>query len=289
VLYGTVLRDNSHEVSIKLHSGGLLSFRRSQVRQVRLGATSELRARAEAAESAAPTPPLFRRPGSLGASGAVTPRPPAIDPRSLAPTPEPAPPAASSIAASAPRAAAAGPTSVPTSREPASDPESRFSIVPPAGLLRETTLSDNVAILSFRDPLTQASCVVSRFPADLSLVELKKKVTASYAGVTQNLRVREDSAFAGGDFDGWRVEFESQVGDLALHQMQVFARKDDMVVMVTYSCTAPLWDHYRASFEESATSLRFTAPLPAPEADSPPAASPSPPGPEATTEPLPER
>jgi hypothetical protein len=258
VLDGKVVRLHDREVSIRLHSGGVLSFRASQLRLVRLehkNGTFSTRIYQKDERSAAPSGPP--EPPPAAGSGAPSARK-AGPPRDLVSLPPPAAGAREAPSPRPPPQAAPPPPELlaVTAAGAITDDQRRFRVVPPPGLLKAPPSPGEPEVVhSYHDPFTHTTFTVAAYSSGDPLVEIKRKVASSYSNQFNSFRVIREKQLEGTPYEGWLVEVKSELGDVAMHQMQLFARSGPDVLILTYSAAEEQWPRYHDSFQQSMDSF----------------------------------
>lgn len=250
VLAGKILRVTKSEVSIQISGGGVLSFRLSNVRRIRKYAGSG----EETEESVL----VYEKPGLVDkvvegeekekaekASPAVPP-PQALKPPEQKPLLRPG------------QATPDKPENLIT------DTQNGFVVMPPKGLVNWPESQSETVPLAFRDPFTHTSFTISMYPSTNSVVETKNAALRSYAEQFKIFRVlreeglKQDAKDA--DPKAWRVEIETRIANVTVHQLQVFARNQNKAFVLTYSVSGDHYANYQQAFEKSLESFRFLEP-----------------------------
>ncbi len=268
VFYGKILRFEKAEISIQLESGGIISFRTNQIHKLRWKSRPKL----------LDHPLEEYEEDFLREIDARTTQPPHRLVKESRSKPEekdpPSQPATQRPPASAPSPAATDPAPSEALDSPVAngvtgrsivDPKHGFSVSPPGGFIKTQADKESDIVLSFRDPLTQASFIVAAYPIDASVVEIKEKVTRSYTGRIQGCKVERDEKVSGTNYTGWLVELKikSRLGNITVQQLQLFVRSKDEVLVLTYSTSEQLWRHYKDSYQTSLSSLTLISAAPA--------------------------
>lgn len=259
VLVGKILRHNEDEVSIRLATGGVLSFKWNVIQRIRKGT--------ETYENSQDLPPPVAPTDRPSVKKKTAPE------RTAAPRPSPSAPGA------APREPS-GVKTVPPRTLPADHPEPvensitdeerGFSVAPPKGLVPRPESRSEVVPLAFVDPFTRASFTVSAYPSTDTVLQVKKSTLRSLTDNFSVFRVLRDEKLRrdGKDVEpeAWVVEVESKVGTTSIRQIQVFTRTDRCVVILSYSATLDSFPNHEAAFARSVLSFRA---VPVPERPTP--------------------
>lgn len=233
VLFGKLLRYNNYEISLRLESGGLLSFRRSQVSKVRLDPlTAEETARVLGIE-------LEGEKFELTPNADLGPLP---DPALLPGTDDPGAPWPSTPDDESPAKVLVGTSS-------------RILFAPPGGFQRGEVSSEEV-LESFRDAETGAVCTVALALSQEPLSTVKRSTTQSGVSEFNSFRVVRDVEFKGPGHTGWSVEVQGQIEDVAIHQLQVFTRCGADTLILTYRTPEEHWARLKQKFHASIRSLQ---------------------------------
>ncbi len=242
VFYGRVLKCNEDEVAIQLGTGGVLTFRRSNVKQVRRtsddSAEGESTAEpAEAKKSKTDDP----RPVSSSKSSQSDVEPRNVDGKPL-------------------------PSGRPTLRSDAPDTlltlaRQRLAISPPRGFQRKSEDDSGGLDLSYWDPGTQATFTMVSQKSTEPVEELKKQALQTYGKAFSAFTILRNERLKKGDKEvkpeTWIVESECQAGKETLRQIQVFSKRDDDFFVLTYNTSKENYEAHRELFEKSLSSLRF--------------------------------
>lgn len=250
VIYGRVLRSNAREVSIQLRGGGILSFRRSQVRQVRSRAFPNEREDASAQRGE-------RRRANEPEQGAASPRATSSG-RAARSSVRRANPVRVAVPAddTGPTASTGSPEPAPLG-DPILDRTYRFSIRPPASFVPTEELVAAEGVLhGYRDPLTRASLVIAVYRSDEPLVAVKKKVTHAYRSGSSGFRVLQDIPLSRATFEGWKVEAEQALGATTTRRLHLFVRSGQDIVIFTYGAPEEEWPRLERAIAGSVESLR---------------------------------
>ncbi len=244
VFYGQVLKETDDEVAIQLASGGVLTFKRSGVRHVRR-ASEDL-----PEDSIAPTTNL-----NTG------------QPREKKPTHSLKRPQLES--AVLPEAQIQPAPAIPSLRTDA--PETlltleplRLAISPPRGFRQRSEEKGADTDLSYWDPATGATFTLSSQKSPEPVEDLKKKALEAcsklFSGYTilRNERLKKSDKEA--KPERWIVESECQSDKEFFCRIQVFAKRNDELFVLTYVTPRQNYEAHRASFEKSLDSLRFLEP-----------------------------
>lgn len=256
---GTVLRITRREVSIQLASGGILSFRRSQVQTIRRWLPGELTPEVIELDdngdgptpSTPSNPPSFRPyPGSIPIVPSpppitrISPSTPGVPAQLVARTPEV--PVQVSVIPARPGDNTEGPV---------------WSIKAPQGFERIGRRDPDEILRSWVEPISQAAVLLAHYEVEVSAEEFKKQLLATYPG-TQRPHLHRDLPLnrdGEGGYRGWIVELEQVLGGSSVRQLHLYAKSSSGVFVLR--CTAPstIYSALSSSFEESLHSFRIAA------------------------------
>jgi hypothetical protein len=244
VLVGKILRHNEDEVSIRLATGGVLSFKWNAIRRVRKGTETY----ENSGELPPPVTPAERPSVKKKAAAPPGPRPSAGAAKAT-PREEPA---------GAPRSAVKEPPEPDDSA--IIDEERGFAVAPPKGLVPRPESRSEVVPLAFVDPFTRATFTVSAYPSTDTVLQVKKSTLRSLTENFSAFRVLRDEKLVRegreSDPEAWVVEVESKVGTTSVRQLQVFTRTERCVVILSYSATVDSFLRHEDAFARSLLSFR---------------------------------
>lgn len=140
------------------------------------------------------------------------------------------------------------------------DREHGFQITPPPAFSPWAQgKTDNVAH-AFREPISQASLVLSVYPASSTARDLKELTASAYAAPESGTRILRDEELTRGEPAGSLLEVSSLVGGVRVQQLQAFYGTSEWTVVLTFSATAQEFLPRRAAFLATVRSFRFLAP-----------------------------
>ena len=257
VFKGRIIRHNEEEVSIQLSTGGMLSFKWSTIRKAKKG--SELLGRKSEPARRGERIPVKRKPPPLPPKA----KPP-VEPILME---EPAGPG--NQPAGDPSVQTVSPDDRKDTRQARpeenqfTDEERRFAMAPPKGFVRAPEQQSEAIPHAFTEPFTRSTLTVAAYPTPDSLIQVKKNALSSYTERFKVFRVmREEKLKAEGAPEAWVVEIENKLGSIVVRQIQVFAKKDREVIVLTYSATVESFKKYEEAIGKSILSFRFLEPLP---------------------------
>jgi hypothetical protein len=273
LFFGSVLRVNPKEVSIRLESGGILTFKSQQVKRVRRWVRGkdvpevidvEVLVRESAAEAGEAKPE--GRPGPKPAGKA------ADDPSSS------------------------------TSSGPVVNTPMACYFAPPPGFRAEKPPADSELVEVWSDPVAKATVTLAAYPLLTTKPERLRKEAIEKAQTNKDYRViRDQEVQRGGEggYRGWILEIEHSLSGKVVRQIQLFTSDSHRSVFVL-TCVSGLDDYPSLArfFDASMDTFRIrrlaaeTPPKPAkaiePIEDDPPAVPQSPLGPSRPRPPAPK-
>jgi hypothetical protein len=246
VFNGRVLRVNHQEASIQLSSGGIISFRISGVRSIRKN--SEESGESKLVFERPPAKDTLGGPGlpgkvpvpSLG--GSRPPKPGEPKPPPLPGTPQ-------------------SPTKLPEGAVVNS--AHGFALVPPQGFVVWPEAQSPSVPLAYRDPFTQTSFTVAAYASTDTLVNLKNSALRAYTQQFKVFHVIRDEAVRSQEGlrgpEAWLIEVQGRLGEVMIHQVQLFARGERAAVVLTYSATAEDYPRFQQAFLKTMESFSFVS------------------------------
>ncbi len=116
---------------------------------------------------------------------------------------------------------------------------------------------DGSSVKRFYDPVTQASLdIIDLGRARGSLESIKKKTARAHAAEsTAGREVLQDQRVRDALYKGWYYEFREGIGGENTHQIWLFAKGRNKVLLLKYSCPTEHFEEFRRSFAESIRSL----------------------------------
>jgi len=267
VLSGTILRLNQNEVSIKLGSSAILSFRMSAVHSIRKtspdGEQSALvfhriQNRKAASSEAQPDP---KAPPPTARSVPYSTSQPPPDKRPRQP-----------VTADGPSAKKAPPlATTPAPKDPdlvdpeVTDPIYRVAVSPPKGFVRCPQEESSHVILVYKDPFTSASFTVSGYLSNEPIVDIKRGALRVTTQQSKSFHVLRDEKLERAEVEGqpeaWLVEFKSRIATFNVRQLQVFTKNDTNAVILTYSAAEDSFAKHSPAFQRSLLSFHFVGSL----------------------------
>ena len=278
IFKGKILRHNEEEVSIKLEKGGVMSFKWPAIRKAKkgsevLGRKSEQVVRASeripVKRKAPPAPPNTRSPVEpIQSAQPVQPLPP-VQPIVLDD-----PPRAETQPSVGPSVQTVSPDEQPKDARPEenlfTDEERRFAMAPPQGFVRSPDQQSRAIPHAFTEPFTRSTLTVASYPTTDSLIQVKKNALGSYTERYKVFRVTREEKLPRDKTDtapeAWVVEIENKLGNIVVRQIQVFTKRDQDVIVLTYSATVENFKKYEEAIGKSILSFRFLDPPPDPAA-----------------------
>lgn len=251
VFTGTLLRLTEGEVSIRLDSGGLMSFRLSGVRTVTKTIEDEGSILLYGKDKEDPD-------ASLGPNGTIltSPKPPASRGSDRATL---------HVVSLGPDASRAPEPEVSLGRggEPVvTVPKHHFAVTPPRGFVAWPEGTTGGAVFAYRDPETQSTFLATVRVTRDDLERVKKAALRTYAEQFPTFHVVRDEALEPGDDaaapEAWRLEIETRIDGTPIRQTQVFRKRGPEVVILSCSSPAHREKALRERFDESLRSFRFT-------------------------------
>ncbi len=243
VFFGDILRANEREVSIRLHGGGILSFRVAQVRSyrkdIRDGNDWKLETHVRTPEPSAPsnyvTLPESDDETDVDRRTGVGPALPEVRMRDGSPRP--------------PR--------YDLVDDVIKHAEAGYRVAPPKGFLRKDGALSSSVVGYFEHPVTSANLTVLSYRSDEKIRAIKTRAAESYAEQAQNIHVVRDEPFGGETLAGWIFEVRNRIAGSSVRQIQVFTRRDEWVFVLTYSSPENAFGRYEEAFAESIRSLEL--------------------------------
>ncbi len=294
---GKVLRANKEEVSIKLESGGIISFKANYVYRVRRWLKDKdipevIFYNEERPKEPAPVP-VLTQPPPLPVTESPDP-PPVVPPA----PPDPGQPEGDPIKET--RAAVEAPA------KPAPEPMvirdlSRWSwsFSPPAGFELQSPRGSADIVEAWNHPKTQAAIIFSAirtlnfsYAAPEKFKELKLKEW-SEGGKARLLRDKPIQRGGEGGYKGWILELERPAAGKPVQELHLFVQGGDAIFLLSFAAPISEYPSLAIAFETSLQSFRLypmkdeeetkPAPLPIPVMDKPknppaPASAPPQPG-----------
>ncbi len=249
VFFGKILRADRREVSMRLQSGGILSFRRNQVALFRKNYVTS--------DEWIPSPvlpvddpafdPQAADPVDTSSGGSPTP----VETGS---SPTPADTEEPDDGISLGSAAELDPALV---RPPVED--SRLRVSPPRCFL-DWEPPNGSTLRRFYDPVTQADLDIVDLGTTVETIEtIKTKTSRAHARETgTGLRVLQDERVRDVAYEGWYFEFQEEIGETAIRRVWLFARGARSALLLRYSCPEEHYGEFRRPFGESIRSFSFT-------------------------------
>ncbi|MEM7235919.1 MAG: hypothetical protein AAF517_27375, partial [Planctomycetota bacterium] len=235
VFFGRILRCVEAEVSIQLESGGILSFRMSQVEEVRQ----------RKSETEVPVSILDDDVDDDVVEELIPELPEPLPVEVQIETAPPPPPKRSTE-----------PNTDETTGAAIRDDRLGFSLLPPSGLVSQPQ-TQNSEVRTFKDPVSNATLTISSYPGDAELLELKKRVAKTYSDQLELLEIERDAPLDRNGYEAWVIQVSGELGGVRMRHLKVLARASEGVVVLSYSATASSWRHHVESFESSVRSLRL--------------------------------
>ena len=243
VFFGKILRANRREVSMRLESGGILSFRMIQV--------GFFRKNFVASDEWISSPVLLVDDPTSDNYGSVDP----VDDTSFQSSPS------TPVDTQEPVGIALGPTAdidLSLVRPPVEAPQG-FRVSPPRVFL-DWEKPGGSSVKRFYDPVTQASLdIVDLGPKKGSLASIKTETARAHAAdATTGLEVLQDQPVRDAPYEGWYFKFQQMVDGGSNDQIWLFVKGRNKVVVLKYSCPAKHFEAFRRSFAESIRSFSPT-------------------------------
>ena len=240
VFFGDILRANRREVSIRLESGAVLSFRMAQVGYFRKNFVTS--------EEWIPSPFLAIDDPILDSHFShfvVDP----VDDTSFQGSPS------TLVDAREPVGIALEPTAgMDLSLVRAPIKASRDFRVSPPRVFLDWEKPGGSSVKRFYDPVTQASLDITDLGrAKGSLESIKTKNARAHAAIGRE--VLQDQRVRDAPYEGWYFEFREEVDGASTHQIWLFAKGRNKVLLLKYSCPEEHFEEFRRSFAESIRSF----------------------------------
>jgi len=140
------------------------------------------------------------------------------------------------------------------------DREHGFQVTPPPAFSPWAQGKTDTVVHAFREPISQASLVLSVYPASATARELKELTASAYASPESGTRILRDEELTRGEPAGSLLEVSSLVGGVRVQQIQAFYGTSEWTVVLTFSATAQEFLPRRAAFLATVRSFRFLTP-----------------------------
>jgi hypothetical protein len=248
VFTGKLLRLTDGEVSIRLDSGGTMTFRLSGVRSVSRADEDEGSILVYGKDREDPD-------ASLGPNGTIlaTPKAPEDQGKGAAPL---------NVLRREGDATEPRVRSGQRGEVVVSVPKHHFALTPPRGFVAWPEGTTGGAVLAYREPATQSTFLVTVQATKEDLERVKKSALRAYAEQFPTFHVIEDEAIGPKEDSAppqaWRLEIETRLEGAPFRQMQVYRKRGSEVVVVSCAAAARDAERLREAFEESLQSFRFT-------------------------------
>ena len=132
-----------------------------------------------------------------------------------------------------------------------------YQIAPPKGFLSWPQDEKRPVAAFYQDPVTQANLNVLAYLSAESIDVIKKRAIRSYSEQVASFRVVRDESLNGVPYDGWLFEVKSRLMGQDVHQLQVFVSNRKKVFVLTFSTSETHFSGLRQVFEESVRSFAF--------------------------------
>ncbi|MBI4584476.1 MAG: hypothetical protein HY717_10685 [Planctomycetes bacterium] len=247
LFYGKVLRANKEEVSIKLGSGGIISFKASQVYRVRRWLKDK-----DMPEVIFYNEERIQEPDpGLTQPRVVPPAPPSPRPSESEPIQEEK-------------------TAIVAPAKPAQEPlvirelsKWGWSFKPPTGFEIQSARGASEIVEAWSDPKTQSAIVFSAvrtFNASAVAMEKYRELKLkewSEGGKAPTFRDKPIQRGGEGGYKGWILELERPAPGKPIHELHLFVQGGDAIFLLSFRAPISEYPTLALSFEESLQSFRL--------------------------------
>ena len=253
VFEGKILFSSDKEVAVRLHRGGVVSFRSSRIESVRHdGQPPLIQSSREPLPKPVPdvdlpgTPTLWpaRQTSPAGETGALS--------------------LSERLGETTTRLDSGSEDDSDLLDDPFDGTSVGFRLYPPLGFVQ---VERETAAAVFEDPATKANLTVVSYESSDAVEAIKRRAQQAYTEQLEQFRVVRDEQVSDTVAETWRLEVRSVIQGEEIRQIQTFAGTAGRVVVLTYTCAEKDFGKFSPSFDASIESLTVLPPPETPEID----------------------